>query len=132
MFALDIKILVVDDMTMARMLVKKALNDIGFTNITEALDGKQAWELLNSTPDFQLVVSDWNMPMMTGIELLKKLRTTPQFENLPFVMLTAEGEEKQIKEAFQSGVNGYITKPFTAEVFHAKLEFAHRKIQSAA
>lgn len=132
MFAPDTKILVIDDMLMARMLVKKSLKELGFSNFQEACDGKEALKMITESGDYQLIISDWNMPNMTGIELLKNLRSQEKYANLPFIMLTAEGEEKQIKEAFQAGVNGYITKPFNHDIFQAKLEFAHRKILAAA
>lgn len=125
MFAKDINILVVDDMMTMRKLVKKSLTELGFTRFTEAENGEAALEKVKiaglSTP-FQLIISDWNMPKMTGIELLKTVRAMPQYKNSPFVLLTAESEKSQVLEAIQARVSGYVTKPFTTQALGDKLQ----------
>src|SRR6202000_1576549 len=97
MFSLDTKILVVDDMITMRKLVTKILREIGFQTFVEASDGAKAWETLcNTSPPVQLVISDWNMPNMTGLDFLKKVRGDDRFKTLPFVMVTAEAEVSQV------------------------------------
>ena len=125
MFAPDTKILIVDDMPMMRKIIKKYLGQQGLQNITEANDGAVAWPLIEAaaaagTP-FQFICSDWNMPQMEGIELLKLVRGHPLMKSVPFLMITAEAEKGPLAEAFSSGVTSYIIKPFTAETFFEKL-----------
>ena len=126
MFPPNTKVLVVDDMLTMRKLVSRCLKDLGFTDITEADDGETAWPLLEAgtkgtSPAFQLVVSDWNMPKLTGLALLKKVRAHEAMKNLPFLFVTAEAEKHQIIEAIQAGVSNYITKPFTPATMKEKL-----------
>ncbi|MBU6375266.1 MAG: response regulator [Bdellovibrionales bacterium] len=126
MFPPNTKVLVIDDMLTMRKLVSRCLKDIGFTDITEADDGETAWPLLEAGASgkavpFQLVVSDWNMPKLTGIALLKKVRGHEAMKNLPFLFVTAEAEKGQILEAIQAGVSNYITKPFTPATMKEKL-----------
>ena len=131
MFPPDTKVLVVDDMMTMRKIVSKTLKEIGLTDITEAKDGALAWEAINSAaPPFGLIVSDWNMPNCTGIELLKRVRGDKRFAHLPFLLVTAEAEKHQIVEALSLGVSGYIIKPFTAETIKAKIEEAYAKLSS--
>ena len=127
MFPANIKILVVDDMMTMRKLVKRSLNTMGFSSIEEAQDGQIAWAKLNETPDFGLVVSDWNMPNCTGLDLLKRVRSDTRFKNLPFILLTAEGEVSQVKDALLAGVDSYVLKPFTTESLQEKIEQTHKK-----
>lgn len=128
MFPLNTKILIVDDMMTMRKLVSKIFRDLGFTDISDASDGALAWQAIStSNPPFGLVISDWNMPQCTGLELLKRVRNDPRFAKLPFVLVTAEAEQHQIVEAIKSGVNGYVVKPFTAESIKEKLEMVHKK-----
>ena len=127
MFDLAIKILVVDDMTTMRKLVKKSLSTIGFTKMEEAEDGQKAWAKLNEHPDIGLIVSDWNMPNCTGLDFLKRVRSDSRFKTLPFVLLTAEGEASQVKEALVAGVDNYVLKPFTFESLKEKLEQVHKR-----
>ena len=108
------RILIVDDFSTMRRIVKNLLGDLGFTNTAEAEDGHAALSLLQSQP-FDFVVTDWNMPVMTGIELLKAIRADAKLKTLPVLMVTAEAKREQIIEAAQNGVNGYIIKPFTAQ-----------------
>ena len=120
-----LRVLVVDDMKVMRNIISKGLKKMGFEVIEVAEDGIPAWGLLESkhsekTP-IQLVVSDWNMPGMTGLDLLKKVRSDERFKTLPFIMVTAEGEQASVVSAIKAGVTNYITKPFTNETFEAKL-----------
>jgi two-component system, chemotaxis family, chemotaxis protein CheY len=129
MFNLTTKILVVDDMMTMRKLVSKSLKEMGFTDIVEAADGAKGWEtLVNSTPAVGLIVSDWNMPNSTGIDLLKRVRSESRFKHLPFILVTAEAEKVQVAEAVQAGVSGYVIKPFTPESLKEKLESIYQKI----
>jgi two-component system chemotaxis response regulator CheY len=129
MFDLKTKILVVDDMLTMRKLVQKSCKELGFTDFTEAKDGREAWELIGSaTPPFGLVLSDWNMPNTTGLDLLKRVRADSRFKALPFLLITAEAEKTQIVEAVKSGVTNYIIKPFNTETLKEKLEAAHKKV----
>ena len=116
----NIRILIVDDFSTMRRIVKNLLADLGFTNTAEAEDGSGALNLLRAEP-FDFVVTDWNMPVMTGIELLKAIRADDKLKALPVLMVTAEAKREQIIEAAQHGVNGYIIKPFTAQTLEEKL-----------
>lgn len=115
------KILVVDDFSTMRRIVKNLLRDLGFTNTSEADDGATAWPMLQSS-DYDFVVTDWNMPGMTGIELLKKIRSDERLKDIPVLMVTAEAKRDQIVAAAQAGVNGYVVKPFTAAALKEKIE----------
>ena len=117
----NMKVLVVDDFSTMRRIVKNLLRDLGFTNIQEADDGSTALPMLKSG-DFDFLVTDWNMPGMTGIELLKEIRADESLASLPTLMVTAEAKRDQIIEAAQAGVNGYVVKPFTAQVLKEKID----------
>lgn len=117
----NIKILVVDDFSTMRRIVKNLLRDLGFTNTHEADDGSTALPMLQKG-DFEFVVTDWNMPGMEGIDLLKAIRADDNLKHLPVLMVTAEAKREQIIEAAQAGVNGYIVKPFTAATLKEKLD----------
>ncbi len=126
MFPPDTRILVADDMPTIRDLVKGQLKNMGFKTILEAADGEQAMQVLISnnqagTP-IQLVISDWNMPKMTGLEFLKQVRASTEWANLPFVLLTSESERDQVTEAILAGVSQYVVKPFAAKIFEEKLK----------
>ena len=124
----NIPILIVDDFSTMRRIVKGCLKELGFNNITEAEDGKIALDKLkNGGHSFKLVISDWNMPNCTGLEFLKRVRADSRFKNLPFLLLTAEGEAEQVKEAILAGVDGYVLKPFTHESLTQKLEQTYKK-----
>lgn len=114
------KILVVDDFSTMRRIVKNLLSDLGFKNIEEADDGNTALPKLKSG-NFDFLVTDWNMPGMTGIDLLKAVRADAQLASLPVLMVTAESKREQIIEAAQAGVNGYVVKPFTAGTLEEKI-----------
>lgn len=132
------KFLVVDDFATMRKIIKKVLVELGYTNVEEADDGNKALPMLQqaaaagSTYDF--VISDWNMPGMTGIELLKACKNDPVLKNLPFMLVTAESEQKNIVEAAKAGVSDYVVKPFNAATLKGKLEkiYAKQNGQKAA
>ncbi len=113
-------ILVVDDYATMRRIIKNLLKQLGFTNIEEAEDGTQALEVIKGK-NFGLIISDWNMEPMTGIELLRKVRASDTTKHMPFIMVTAESKKENIIEAKMAGVNNYIVKPFNAETLKQKL-----------
>lgn len=115
------KVLVVDDFSTMRRIVKNLLRDLGFTNIQEADDGSTALPMLQGG-DFDFVVTDWNMPGMQGIDLLKAIRADAKLAHIPVLLITAEAKKEQIVMAAQAGVNGYIVKPFTAATLKEKLD----------
>lgn len=126
MFPLDTRILIADDLSTIRELVKSQIKALGYKFIFEVADGEQALQVLVNhqqagTP-IQLVISDWNMPKMTGLELLRQVRASPDWANLPFVLLTSESERDQVTEAILAGVSQYIVKPFAAKTFEEKLK----------
>jgi len=117
---LTIKVLVVDDMSTMRRIVKNVLKQIGYTEIEEAVNGEEGLSKLRAG-GFGLVVSDWNMPVMAGIDLLRAIRADPALKHLPVLMVTAEAQKENIMEAVQAGVSNYVVKPFTAEALQEKL-----------
>ena len=121
-FKPDLKILVVDDFPTMRRIVKTLLKQNGFHNFTDAEDGAEAYKMLQAHGDFEFIVSDWNMPNMTGLEFLKTVRADPKFKHLPFLMVTAEAEKENIIEAVKSGVSNYVVKPFTGATLKEKLQ----------
>jgi two-component system chemotaxis response regulator CheY len=114
-----------------RRIIKNLLNDLGYTNTSEADDGSTAIQAL-AQGNFDFVVTDWNMPGMTGIDLLKAIRADDRFKSLPVLMVTAEAKREQIIEAAQNGVNGYIIKPFTAQTLEEKLGKIFERLGAAA
>ena len=131
MFSNDIRILVIDDMPSIRDLVKSQLKTMGFKHIYEAEDGEAGLETLHrhfkAGEPIELVISDWNMPKLKGLELLKKVRASSEFKDLPFVLLTSEAEREQVTEAVLSGVSQYVVKPFSAKIFEDKLKTVWEK-----
>lgn len=117
----DMSFLVVDDFSTMRRIVKNLLHELGYTNVTEADDGNTALPLLKSG-NFDFLITDWNMPGMPGLELLKHVRADARLSKLPVLMLTAEAKREQIVEAAQAGVSGYVIKPFTATTLKEKIE----------
>ncbi len=115
------KFLVVDDFSTMRRIIKNLLHDLGYPNVTEADDGKTALPMLQAG-GFDFLISDWNMPGMSGLDLIKAVRSDAKLAKLPVLMLTAEAKREQIIEAAQAGVNGYVIKPFTAETLKEKLD----------
>lgn len=120
-FDTSIKVLVVDDFATMRRIVKGVLKQLGFNDIIEAEDGIMAMKELQKEK-IGLIVSDWNMPNMTGLDLLKAVRADAKLKDTPFLMVTAEGQKENVVQAVQAGVSNYIVKPFTPETFSAKLE----------
>jgi len=116
----NMKVLVVDDFTTIRRVLRNVLKDLGFTNISEADDGKSALKELKKEK-FDLILCDLNMPEMSGLELLIKIRADDEMKDVPFVMVTAEAQKENIIEAVKAGVSSYIVKPFTAETVNEKL-----------
>jgi len=117
---LKMKILIVDDFATMRRIVRNVLKQIGFTNMAEAENGKAALKVLKKE-NIDLILCDWNMPEMPGIELLKEIRSDDELKHIPFVMVTAEAQKDNIIEAVKAGVSSYIVKPFTAETITEKL-----------
>lgn len=135
MFARDTKILVVDDMETMLNIIKKNLYDLGLRNLVEADNGEEAWDevgraLDHNTP-IQLIISDWHMPRMQGIDLLRKVRSHSQTKSTPFIMVLAETEKAQIAEAIHSGVSDCIFKPIDSTKFAEKLFALWQKIQQS-
>ena len=117
----NMKVMIVDDFATMRKIVKNILTQLGFKNFVEADDGSVAWDMLQKeSVDF--IVSDWNMPKMPGIELLKKVRADERFRDIPFLMVTAEAQKENIIEAVKAKVSNYIVKPFTPETLSEKIE----------
>ncbi len=125
----DMKILIVDDFSTMRRIIKNLLRDLGFTNTVEADDGTTALPILNAG-GVDFLVTDWNMPGMQGIDLLKHVRADEKLSNLPVLMVTAEQKREQIIDAAQAGVNGYIVKPFTAATLKEKIDKIFERIDS--
>jgi len=124
----NMKILIVDDFSTMRRIIKNLLRDLGFTNTHEADDGSTAMPMLRSG-DFDFLVTDWNMPGMSGIDLLKEVRADGKLVSLPVLMVTAEAKRDQIIEAAQAGVNGYVVKPFTAQVLKEKIDKIFERVE---
>ncbi len=117
----NMKVLVVDDFPTMRRIVRNLLKEIGYENVDEAEDGIVAFDKLKGG-DFDFVVSDWNMPNMTGLDLLKAVRAEASVKDTPFLMVTAEAAKENIVSAVEAGVNNYIVKPFTAAVLREKID----------
>jgi two-component system chemotaxis response regulator CheY len=124
------KILIVDDFSTMRRIIKNLLRDLGFNNTSEADDGNTALPMLQSG-DFDFLVTDWNMPGMEGIDLLKAVRADEKLANLPVLLVTAEAKKEQIVEAAQAGVNGYVVKPFNAATLKEKIEKIFERIEAS-
>jgi len=127
MLDLSLKVLIVDDMMSMRNIVKRALLEIGYQNVHEALNGEEALGKLKSG-GFGLVLLDWNMPVMTGIELLRTIRADSALQTLPVLMITAEAKMENIMEAVQVGVSDYLVKPFSGQALQEKLEKIFQKL----
>ena len=124
----NMKILIVDDFSTMRRIIKNLLRDLGFNNTQEADDGNTGLPMLQ-TGNFDFLVTDWNMPGMTGIDLLRAVRADEKLKDLPVLMVTAEAKKEQIVMAAQEGVNGYIVKPFTAQTLKEKIEKIFDRIE---
>lgn len=117
----NMRVLIVDDFSTMRRIVRNILRQLGFNNVVEADDGTTAWDTINREK-IDFIVSDWNMPKMTGIELLRKVRSSEQYADTPFLMVTAETQQENIIEAVQAKVSNYIVKPFTADTMKQKID----------
>lgn len=126
----NMKILIVDDFSTMRRIIKNLLRDLGFNNTAEADDGSTALPMLQAG-GFDFLITDWNMPGMTGIELLKAVRADPKLAKLPVLMVTAEAKRDQIIEAAKAGVNGYIVKPFTAVTLKEKIDKIFERLEGS-
>ncbi|MSQ67353.1 MAG: response regulator [Gammaproteobacteria bacterium] len=127
----NIKILIVDDFSTMRRIIKNLLRDLGFNNTHEADDGNTALPMLR-TGRFEFLITDWNMPGMQGIDLLRAVRADPHLGKLPVLLVTAEARRDQIVRAAEAGVNGYIVKPFTAQTLKEKIEKIFERIAATA
>jgi two-component system, chemotaxis family, chemotaxis protein CheY len=116
-----LKLLVVDDSSTMRRIIKNTLSRLGYEDVFEGEDGVQGWEVLNNNPDIGMLITDWNMPEMNGLELVKKVRKDTRFIDLPIIMVTTEGGKTEVITALKAGVNNYIVKPFTPQVLKEKL-----------
>ncbi len=125
----NMKILIVDDFSTMRRIIKNLLRDLGFTNTYEADDGTTALPMLQNG-SFDFLITDWNMPGMSGIDLLSYVRADDRIKHLPVLMVTAEAKREQIIKAAQAGVNGYVIKPFTAQVLKGKIEKIFERVNN--
>ncbi len=136
MFPVTTKILVVDDFSTMRKIIKKELKALGYTNVEEADDGQTALPKIKAAVDagepYGVIISDWNMPEMKGIDLLKQCRADDRLKSTPFIMVTSEAEQKNIVEAAMSGVSDYVSKPFDSGTLKVKLERIWEKTQKSA
>jgi len=116
------KILVVDDSSTMRRIIVNTLSRLGYKDVVQGADGIEAWDTLQANPDVGIVITDWNMPNMNGLELVKKIRAQDKYKAMPIIMVTTEGGKKEVIIALKAGVNNYIVKPFTPQVLKEKLE----------
>lgn len=116
------KLLIVDDSSTMRRIIKNTLQRLGYDDILEAEHGLQAWELLDTIDDIKILITDWNMPEMNGLDLVKKVRGDQRFVDIPIIMVTTEGGKAEVITALKTGVNNYIVKPFTPQVLKENLE----------
>ena len=115
------KLLVVDDSSTMRRIIKNTLARLGYKDILEGADGVEGWNQMDSNPDIEMLITDWNMPEMNGLELVKKVRADARFADVPIIMVTTEGGKGEVITALKAGVNNYIVKPFTPQVLKEKL-----------
>ncbi|ACN99613.1 CheY chemotaxis protein [Sulfurihydrogenibium azorense Az-Fu1] len=127
-FPSDAKILTVDDMATMRKIIKSLLTQLGYTNVDEAENGKEALAKLKQQK-YDLVLLDWNMPEMDGITLLQEIKKDPDLKNIPVIMVTAEAKKENVLQAIQTGANNYIVKPFTAETLKEKMDKVWAQLQ---
>ena len=127
-FPSDTRIIVIDDMITMRKAIRKSLLELGYTSVTEAPDGHAAWDgihgALSTHKPFQLIICDWNMPEMNGLDLLERVRTTPETRAIPFILLTGEADKDKVMKAVKAGVSSYMVKPFTTETLDEKMKIA--------
>jgi two-component system chemotaxis response regulator CheY len=116
------KILVVDDSSTMRRIIVNTLGRLGYKDVVQGADGVEAWDALQNNPDIGVVITDWNMPNMNGLELVKKIRAEEKYIDVPIIMVTTEGGKAEVITALKAGVNNYIVKPFTPQVLKEKLQ----------
>jgi len=116
------KVLVVDDSSTMRRIIVNTLGRLGYKDVVQAADGVEAWEAMQANPDIGVVITDWNMPNMNGLELVKKIRAEEKYQDIPIIMVTTEGGKAEVITALKAGVNNYIVKPFTPQVLKEKLQ----------
>lgn len=119
---MTLKLLVVDDSSTMRRIIKNTLQRLGFEDVLEAEHGVEAWQIMERTPDINVLITDWNMPEMNGLELVRKVRADGRYDSMPIIMVTTEGGKTEVITALKAGVNNYIVKPFTPQVLKEKLE----------
>jgi len=117
----QLKLLVVDDSSTMRRIIKNTLARLGYKDILEGVDGLEGWAQMDTNPDIEMLITDWNMPEMNGLELVKKVRADTRFKDTPIIMVTTEGGKAEVITALKAGVNNYIVKPFTPQVLKEKL-----------
>lgn len=115
------KVLIVDDSSTMRRIIKNTLFRLEYKDVLEGEDGLHGWDILNKNPNIGMLITDWNMPVMNGLELVKKVRSDLRFTDLPIIMVTTEGGKLEVITALKAGVNNYIVKPFTSQVLNEKL-----------
>ena len=115
------KLLVVDDSSTMRRIIKNTLARLGYKDVLEGADGVEGWTQMDNNPDIDMLITDWNMPEMNGLELVKKVRADARFKDTPIIMVTTEGGKTEVITALKAGVNNYIVKPFTPQVLKEKL-----------
>ncbi|NPA54774.1 MAG: response regulator [Epsilonproteobacteria bacterium] len=116
------KVLVVDDSSTMRRIIVNTLARLGYKDVVQGADGVEAWEAMQKNPDIGVVITDWNMPNMNGLELVKKIRAEEKYADIPIIMVTTEGGKAEVITALKAGVNNYIVKPFTPQVLKEKLQ----------
>ena len=116
------KVLVVDDSSTMRRIIVNTLSRLGYKDTVQGADGVEAWEAMQANPDIGVVITDWNMPNMNGLELVKKIRAEEKYIDVPIIMVTTEGGKAEVITALKAGVNNYIVKPFTPQVLKEKLQ----------
>ncbi len=117
-----LRLLVVDDSSTMRRIIKNTLARLGYKDVLEAEHGAAAWQVMQENSDIDVLITDWNMPEMNGLELVKKVRAESKYEDMPIIMVTTEGGKAEVITALRAGVNNYIVKPFTPQVLKEKLE----------
>ncbi len=128
MFDTKMQVLVVDDMMTVRMVMTQALSELGYTNIVQAHNGKAAWDAITAqNSQVAFIVSDWNMPQLSGVELVRLLRADRRYSKIPFLLATTESESAKVVEAVKAGVDDYVVKPFTSAILKEKFENIYKK-----
>lgn len=127
MFDQNTKILVIDDMTTMRTIMRKFLGELGFIDLLEASDGAEGWDRITRGPGIELVISGWYMPKSTGLDLLSRVRADSRFKTLPFLLVTDDSMLTNARAALEAGVDGFVLKPFAKETLRLKLGEMHAR-----